>query len=266
MSVTASAMATAAGIAGGAQLLGSGISAYGAAQANRRGIKLAREMRKSDIEMWHEANKYNSPIMQMQRLREAGLNPNLVYGNGATHTAQQAPAAKVPEVQNELASLGQLNAVPIISMYQDMKIKNAQIDNIQKQMEYADSKIINEGLKAISTSVNTEKNQFSLSQARRLADSQFETAMANLRKIRQDINLKSLQEQMFPYKMAESKAKTESYLQDIQLKKLENQLQQELKPYGLTPKDNMIYRLLIPLFGKGRTSKVQEYLKNLRIR
>ena len=26
-------------------------------------------------------NVYESPVMQMQRLREAGLNPNLVYGS-----------------------------------------------------------------------------------------------------------------------------------------------------------------------------------------
>lgn len=243
--------AIAAGIAGAASLLGAGISAAGAAQANRRGVALTREMRQSDIEMWHKANAYNSPIQQMQRLREAGLNPNLIYGNGATHTAQQAPSAKVPEVQNELASMGQLNAVPILSMYQDMQVKNAQMDNLKKQMEYTDSKIINEGLKAISTSVNTEKNQFSLGQARRLADSQFETAMANLDKIRQDVNLKMVQQRLSqefqPYKIAESKTRTENYLQDIQLKKLENQLQQELKPYGVTTQDNMFFRMIAPL-------------------
>lgn len=33
-------------------------------------------------ERWNVANEYNSPSAQMQRLKEAGLNPNLVYGNG----------------------------------------------------------------------------------------------------------------------------------------------------------------------------------------
>lgn len=243
--------AIAAGIAGAAALAGAGISAAGAAQANKRGVALTREMRQSDIEMWHKANEYNSPIQQMQRLREAGLNPNLIYGNGATHTAQQAPSAKVPEIQNELASMGQLNAVPILSMYQDMQVKNAQMDNLKKQMEYTDSKIINEGLKAISTSVNTEKNQFTLGQARRLADSQFETAMANLDKIRQDVNLKMVQQKLSqefqPYKIGESSARIENLITDKKLKLLELKLQEELKPYGVTQNDSWFVRRLAPL-------------------
>ena len=262
-----SAAVTAGIIAGAGSLLGSGLSSLGAANANRRGAELTREMRQSDIEMWNKANEYNSPIQQMQRLREAGLNPNLIYGNGATHTAQQAPSAKVPEVQNELASMGQLNAVPILSMYQDMQVKNAQMDNLKKQMEYTDSKIINEGLKAISTSVNTEKNQFSLGQAKRLADSQFQTAMANLDKIRQDVNLKMVQQKLSqefqPYKIGESKQRIENLIEDNKLKKLENQLQKELKPYGLTQSDNFIYRLLIPLLGPRRNQTIREQWNNL---
>ena len=39
------------------------------------------------IEMWNMNNAYNDPSAQMERLRQAGLNPNLVYGNGATTTA-----------------------------------------------------------------------------------------------------------------------------------------------------------------------------------
>lgn len=33
------------------------------------------------IENWNRTNAYNTPAMQMQRMREAGLNPNLIYGN-----------------------------------------------------------------------------------------------------------------------------------------------------------------------------------------
>ena len=31
---------------------------------------------------WARTNEYNSPLAQMQRLREAGLNPHLIYGGG----------------------------------------------------------------------------------------------------------------------------------------------------------------------------------------
>jgi hypothetical protein len=32
---------------------------------------------------WARANHYNSPAQQMQRLKEAGLNPHLIYGHGS---------------------------------------------------------------------------------------------------------------------------------------------------------------------------------------
>ena len=35
------------------------------------------------LEMWNLENTYNSPTAQMARLKDAGLNPNLVYGSGA---------------------------------------------------------------------------------------------------------------------------------------------------------------------------------------
>lgn len=43
--------------------------------------------RKDALADWNMQNAYNAPAAQMQRLREAGLNPNLVYGKGADATA-----------------------------------------------------------------------------------------------------------------------------------------------------------------------------------
>ena len=47
--------------------------------------------------MWNRTNDYNSPLKQMERLKAGGLNPNLVYGNGATTTANNiTPIASKP--------------------------------------------------------------------------------------------------------------------------------------------------------------------------
>lgn len=47
------------------------------------------------FQMWQMNNAYNSPVSVMQRLEEAGLNPNLVYGNGgASYQATMPTAAK----------------------------------------------------------------------------------------------------------------------------------------------------------------------------
>lgn len=58
--------------------------------------KAAKKQYNYQMEMWNLNNEYNSPKAQMERLREANLNPNLVYGNGsATHTATMASAPAV---------------------------------------------------------------------------------------------------------------------------------------------------------------------------
>lgn len=43
--------------------------------------------------MWNATNDYNSPASVMQRLEEAGLNPNLVYGNGGASYQATMPTA-----------------------------------------------------------------------------------------------------------------------------------------------------------------------------
>lgn len=53
-----------------------------------------------NLDMWNRQNEYNSPSAQMSRLKAAGLNPDLMYGNGsaggvgaAAHPAAAAGAS-----------------------------------------------------------------------------------------------------------------------------------------------------------------------------
>lgn len=66
----------AAAIGAGANLLGGVLSNASTARQNRLNREFAVQQR-------DYMNDYNSPAKQMQRLKEAGLNPNLVYGAGS---------------------------------------------------------------------------------------------------------------------------------------------------------------------------------------
>lgn len=44
--------------------------------------KLAKFQNDLNIQNWNMANEYNSPASQMRRFVAAGLNPNLIYGQG----------------------------------------------------------------------------------------------------------------------------------------------------------------------------------------
>ncbi|AXH76462.1 MAG: DNA pilot protein [Microviridae sp.] len=100
-------------------------------KANR---ELAEYQYSKDLEMWNKGNIYNSPTAQMERLREAGLNPNLVYGNGATgNMAGSLPQYHSPK--QEYNYVPPVNIPSMIGMYQDVQLKNAQIDNLKATRE-----------------------------------------------------------------------------------------------------------------------------------
>lgn len=98
---------------GVASLIGGGISAvaglFGGKKSNDANVKVAREynqgqmdlakyQNEQNIKMWNMQNAYNTPAMQMQRMQEAGLNPNLMYGQGTTGNASSAPDAMTPQM------------------------------------------------------------------------------------------------------------------------------------------------------------------------
>lgn len=101
-----------------------------------------------NVDMWNKANQYNAPEAQMDRLKKAGLNPNLVYGQGAVgNTASQLPKYQAPQVQYNAPAGTQLQGFQefgnVLQQYQDYKLKNAQIDNVRAQKTQIDQAVLN---------------------------------------------------------------------------------------------------------------------------
>ena len=66
-----------------------------------------------NIEFWKMQNQYNTPAAQMQRLKDAGLNPNLIYGSspaGASGSAGSiAPSKAAPyAIKDPTQSIAQM--------------------------------------------------------------------------------------------------------------------------------------------------------------
>lgn len=86
--------------------------------------------------MFDYQNAYNTPAKQMQRLREAGLNPALMYGQGTTGNAQGYPQMQPQQMQNPL----QLEALRSI----------AEIKNIEAQTNKTNAEVTLTNRKAVT--------------------------------------------------------------------------------------------------------------------
>jgi uncharacterized protein (DUF697 family) len=97
-------------VSGGIGTIASGIEGLISGRSSRKQRKWAESM-------WNKQNAYNTPRMQMQRLRDAGLNPALMYGKGTTGNAEKPLAYQ----QMQTPSVGaNINAGMVAGVQMDL--------------------------------------------------------------------------------------------------------------------------------------------------
>jgi len=102
-------------------------------KANQDNMNFSREMyakqRADALADVDAANRYNSPDQVMQRLKEAGLNPNLAYGGGGTSAPSAMVRASSAGSANQQAAVNPMGgAIPVIMgiLGQFTKLANTQ--------------------------------------------------------------------------------------------------------------------------------------------
>jgi len=130
-------------IAAGASLAGSAINAGSQSATNQSQLSYSREMydkqRADALLDWDRQNQYNSPKEQMMRFKEAGLNPNLIYGQ-----MNQSPVVRSSSVEGyspraPQVDLGNAAAMGLqgLGAYQDTQLKNVQTNLFKEQIKNA---------------------------------------------------------------------------------------------------------------------------------
>lgn len=255
-------------ITGGAQLASQGINALSQGSINRKTMRYNQQMynlqRQHSLEDWTMQNDYNSPSAQMQRLKMAGLNPNLVYGKGADNVSGTVRSADAGS-WNPQAPKFDLGAAAQsgLSAYYDAQVKQGQIDNLKEQ----NNVLVNDAaLKAAQTAATLqgiEGSKFDLGLKSELRQVSLDAAIQNLRKLTTDIDIsvsaneraamqsaQSLETAVETIlSMREQRAKTivekEQIRTQIENLKKDSELKQldiNLKRIGIQPGDNMFIR------------------------
>lgn len=168
-------------VTGGASLIAAGISSKASKYAAKKQLQavretnlanqqLAREQNSWNRQMWEDTNAYNSTVNQLQRWRDAGLNPNSFAGQAspvAADTMQSADLANqvAPDVGSYIQQSGNAWAQGVQNaMSQILAFKRLNIEN-----KKADAEI--ENLSANSTFVKEQVKQILPAQAKNLTAS-----------------------------------------------------------------------------------------------
>lgn len=107
------------------------ISTLSTNNAQRRwNESMYNRQREDALADWGRTNQYNSPLAQMQRFKEAGLNPNLIYGQTNMAQPVRSTDAKSWNPQAPAFNLGQ-----IVDQYLQAKQAGASIDIMKEQKE-----------------------------------------------------------------------------------------------------------------------------------
>lgn len=126
-------------------------SLAGSVYSNYKNSKNLEKQNQFNLSQWHMMNQYNQPVEQVQRLREAGINPALALGNISVGNASGSVQSGTPQ-----PTLNPLQDVPNIvgntisqSMQYDLMQKQKQsldADISLKQSQEDGNKIVNDKL------------------------------------------------------------------------------------------------------------------------
>lgn len=116
-----------------ASVIGTGINNYinneRIEDANRQNKELMHMQNAFNVSQTNAANAYNHPMMQMQRLKEAGINPALAFTNGVSgNSMTPASASSTPTMQQAPYSS------PLTEL-QDAMLKDQQLKNMEQERQ-----------------------------------------------------------------------------------------------------------------------------------
>lgn len=253
-------------IGAGGSLLGGALGAIGQNHANKTNQRLQRDQNewnakqasqanKWNMEQWQRENEYNSPTQQMQRLESAGLNPNLMYSQGNVGTASKltsnVPTSVAPARTESSLSQFANSIVPAISMYQDMQNKQAQLSVQEKQAKLLDQEIANKALDNVFKGYrNTRESEvLPFYQMNAMADAQRKRLTSENMAVQGRIQ--TLNENILLKTMPDVINKASWVTRDVKQRALrgeiDNDLNRQLKPFGMTSSDQLWQRKLVPI-------------------
>lgn len=228
--------------------------------------KILQQQRSWALEDWDRQNAYNSPAAQMQRYKEAGLNPMLIYGQTNTASPVRSTEAKQWNPQAVRVETGEL-----LGKYMNVELGRQQIDNLKAQNAVLRADAILKAGTSAGQAITNAKSQLDLEMATELKNTSLEYARENLRKLMTEHGLVANQSkalhnrteyeaELHPGEVVKQRLQNMVSQQD--LKRLEaitqseqyrvsvNRLDAKLADMGVRPSDPMWHRMIMTVINE----------------
>ena len=172
-------------------------------------LNLAKMQNQWNIDQWNRENDYNTPLAQGQRYKEAGLNPDLLYGSENLSAASPSMTSGDGSTPTDVSNLANKRTIgDIMSQSAQNRLVNAQAKLAESQANKTDKEtdaqgITNEWLpKLLKGDVDVKEADIK----QKLADAglkgkQIEVAVENIKVMQQSVKesqsrIQDLQSQM----------------------------------------------------------------------
>lgn len=241
---------------------------------NRANLELAKYQNNWNLEQWHRQNEYNSPSAQMQRLREAKINPNLAISNGQlSNVSASSPSAAPMSIQpyigysqdfnNIFANLmeGAQFAYKLKESKLQNKLSESQVEFVKAdtafrfaqeiaEFERATGLKLDNSMKRVQANYLGEQLRLGLEQQRTdIADKKSQIDLRNLTGLYTQQQTRNLIEEL--NNLRKTGRLTDEY---IRKEKFDN----KLRSLGINPNDSIVHRII------GRCLTEPNYLAQIK--
>lgn len=263
-------------------------------RANRNfSVNMYNRQRSDSLSDWNMMNDYNSPANQMKRFKEAGLNPNLIYGHATNASASMPRQSNAPNANAESPKVNVGNSLAMVydiegrklanenlvltgkNIQADTDLKNSQNPNVQARTE---GQIIKNKYDAATNPIRYEAQKLdvekTVQEINQIKESTKATGDENARRQKlQPFTIAHLVQQMLT--LAKGRAKTDADIDHInrQIQALDYDIMikdydwRMLNDKGITTKDSGILRAVINVINKFKddilSTGIQEGYKSL---
>ncbi len=141
-----------------------------------------------NLEMWQMQNAYNDPTRQMERLKQAGINPHLAFSSGAGANTSGAPPQMDAQPPEAMASGVNMPFGSTLRSYQQNRLQRRQEDLLSAQTENIKAKTLTEGVVTGIKKLDTIIKSFKSSKQSELYKRSWTMQAQLMEKAQQEIN------------------------------------------------------------------------------